>query len=109
MNLERNVKKELGVKKEEVSKVDQLSIDVKELNIKEEVSKDGKANGRRPQAFTLEEMEVATRNFSPDCFIGEGGFGKVYKGHLEKTNQVCCVYLNVKFYHLYNLSCQSQL
>ncbi|KAL6195688.1 hypothetical protein ACLB2K_031306 [Fragaria x ananassa] len=91
VNSERNVKKELGEKKEEVSKVDQLSIDVKELNIKEEVSKDGKANGRWPQAFTLEEMEVATRNFSPSCFIGEGGFGKVYKGHLEKTNQVVAI------------------
>ncbi|XP_050367757.1 probable serine/threonine-protein kinase PBL5 [Argentina anserina] len=91
VNSEGIVKKELGVKKDDVSNVDQLSIDVKELNIKEEVSKDGITNGRRPQAFTLEEMEVATQNFSPDCFIGEGGFGKVYKGHLEKTDQVVAI------------------
>ena len=31
-------------------------------------------------AFTLAELRSATRNFSSSHFIGEGGFGPVYKG-----------------------------
>ncbi|PKA51911.1 Serine/threonine-protein kinase PBS1 [Apostasia shenzhenica] len=40
------------------------------------------------QTFTFRELAAATRNFRPDCFLGEGGFGKVYKGRLESSNQV---------------------
>lgn len=32
--------------------------------------------------FTLQELEKATDNFSDEFFIGEGGFGKVYRGVL---------------------------
>ncbi|KAG0555018.1 hypothetical protein KC19_12G137300 [Ceratodon purpureus] len=32
--------------------------------------------------FTLQELERATNNFSEEYFIGEGGFGKVYRGVL---------------------------
>ncbi|KAF4354605.1 hypothetical protein CsatB_030595 [Cannabis sativa] len=85
-----NVKRDLDVK-EVVSKVDQLSLDVKNLNLKEEVSKDGETNGRRAQTFSFEELAAATGNFRLDCFLGEGGFGKVYKGHLEKINQVVAI------------------
>lgn len=38
--------------------------------------------------FTFKELERATRNFSPHNFVGEGGFGRVYKGKLESTGQV---------------------
>ncbi|GJT49391.1 Toll/interleukin-1 receptor domain-containing protein [Tanacetum coccineum] len=31
---------------------------------------------------TLGEHAVATDNFSPNCFLGEGGFGSVYRGRL---------------------------
>ncbi|CAL5019853.1 unnamed protein product [Urochloa decumbens] len=35
-------------------------------------------------AFTLAELKAATRNFSSSHFIGEGGFGPVYKGFLDE-------------------------
>lgn len=38
--------------------------------------------------FTFKELAVATKNFRPECMLGEGGFGRVYKGYLEKTGQV---------------------
>lgn len=75
--------------KEDGSKGDQLALDVKSLNLKEEVSADGKDNSNRAQTFSFDELAAATGNFRSDCFLGEGGFGKVYKGHLEKINQVC--------------------
>ncbi|XP_045806334.1 probable serine/threonine-protein kinase PIX13 isoform X1 [Trifolium pratense] len=36
--------------------------------------------------FTLDELKSATRNFRPDTVLGEGGFGRVFKGWIdEKT------------------------
>ena len=40
------------------------------------------------QTFTFKELAAATKNFRAECLIGEGGFGRVYKGRLESTNQV---------------------
>ncbi|KAL8536269.1 hypothetical protein ACS0TY_011773 [Phlomoides rotata] len=38
------------------------------------------------RVFTFSELKIATRNFRSDTVLGEGGFGKVYKGWLdEKT------------------------
>ncbi|XAR73061.1 Non-specific serine/threonine protein kinase [Bertholletia excelsa] len=34
--------------------------------------------------FTFAELKNATRNFRADALLGEGGFGKVYKGWLEE-------------------------
>ncbi|KAJ6309793.1 hypothetical protein OIU76_014683 [Salix suchowensis] len=76
-----------NLRKEGESKDDQLSLDVKSLNIKDEISKDRRSNGKQAQTFTFEELATATGNFKSDCFLGEGGFGKVYKGHLDKINQ----------------------
>ncbi|KAJ4767042.1 Kinase superfamily protein [Rhynchospora pubera] len=39
------------------------------------------------QKFTFQELEIATKLFLDECVIGEGGFGKVYKGTLERTGQ----------------------
>lgn len=36
--------------------------------------------------FTLSELKKATRDFRPDTVLGEGGFGRVFKGWVdEKT------------------------
>jgi len=43
------------------------------------------------QTFTFRELAVATNNFRADCLLGEGGFGRVYKGYLESVNQVVAI------------------
>lgn len=36
--------------------------------------------------FTFADLKAATKNFKPDTLLGEGGFGKVYRGWIdEKT------------------------
>jgi hypothetical protein len=40
------------------------------------------------KAFTFEELANATNNFSPENEIGEGGYGKVYRGTLEDNTVV---------------------
>lgn len=39
------------------------------------------------QNFTFRELAIATNNFRAESLLGDGGFGRVYKGHL-KNNQV---------------------
>lgn len=46
--------------------------------------------------LTYEELNVATEGFRPDHFLGEGGFGRVYKGVVNGTNQVAIKILNPK-------------
>ncbi|TVU37086.1 hypothetical protein EJB05_10377 [Eragrostis curvula] len=43
------------------------------------------------QTFTFRELAAATNNFRADCLLGEGGFGRVYKGYLESVNQVVAI------------------
>lgn len=40
------------------------------------------------KTFTFRELATATKNFRPDYLLGEGGFGRVYKGSLENSGQV---------------------
>lgn len=35
--------------------------------------------------FGYSELKSATRNFRPDSLVGEGGFGRVYKGWIDET------------------------
>lgn len=55
------------------------------------------------QTFTFRELAAATNNFRPDCFLGEGGFGCVYRGRLQSSGQVkyfsphCCLFHYLPF------------
>ncbi|KAG9136821.1 hypothetical protein Leryth_004569 [Lithospermum erythrorhizon] len=42
------------------------------------------------QIFTFRELAAATNNFKAESFLGEGGFGRVYKGRLS-SGQVVAV------------------
>ncbi|CAK8568442.1 unnamed protein product [Lathyrus sativus] len=42
-------------------------------------------NDNRYRKYTMYEIEVATDKFSPSKKIGEGGYGPVFKGHLDHT------------------------
>ncbi|KAI7983512.1 putative serine/threonine-protein kinase PBL25 [Camellia lanceoleosa] len=61
-----------------------------EAPIKKDAPKEA-ANNIAAQTFTFRELATATKNFRQECLVGEGGFGRVYKGKLEKTNQVVAV------------------
>nr|GEZ06990.1 receptor-like protein kinase FERONIA [Tanacetum cinerariifolium] len=39
----------------------------------------------RSRCFTLTEVKAATNNFNDNCVIGNGGFGKVYKGYVDNA------------------------
>lgn len=41
------------------------------------------------KVFTFQELASATENFNPDLLVGEGGFGRVYRGRLKSTKEVC--------------------
>ncbi|WOL04660.1 serine/threonine-protein kinase CDL1-like isoform X2 [Canna indica] len=69
------------------------SLDLKKqssLKEKQQISSSG--SGRiAAQTFTFRELAFVTRNFRADCLLGEGGFGRVYKGRLESSNQIVAI------------------
>uniref|UniRef100_A0A0D3EYE6 non-specific serine/threonine protein kinase n=1 Tax=Oryza barthii TaxID=65489 RepID=A0A0D3EYE6_9ORYZ len=54
------------------------------------IQRDGNNQNIAAQTFTFRELAAATKNFRQDCLLGEGGFGRVYKGRLE-TGQAVAV------------------
>lgn len=61
------------------------------LDVKKEGSKNGGSDHIPAHTFAFRELAVATKNFRADCLLGEGGFGRVYKGRLESTNQIVAI------------------
>ncbi|XLT02411.1 hypothetical protein HN51_051762 [Arachis hypogaea] len=59
--------------------------------LNKEGNKDTGSNNIAAQTFTFRELATTTKNFRQECLIGEGGFGRVYRGRLEKTNQEVAV------------------
>ncbi|KAM3325295.1 putative serine/threonine-protein kinase PBL7 [Capsicum chacoense] len=55
-----------------------------------EFVKDGESGQIAAKIFTFRELAAATRNFRGDCLLGEGGFGRVYKGRLD-SNQIVAI------------------
>jgi hypothetical protein len=58
------------------------------IDIKKEIYPSG-SDHIAAQTFTFRELASATRNFRDDYLLGEGGFGRVYRGRIESINQVC--------------------
>ncbi|MFS7943683.1 putative protein kinase RLK-Pelle-RLCK-VIIa-1 family [Helianthus anomalus] len=55
------------------------------------VVKEGQTANIAAQTFTFRELATATNNFRAESLLGEGGFGRVYKGRLDSTGQVVAV------------------
>ncbi|KAL9171117.1 hypothetical protein ABFS82_04G188700 [Erythranthe guttata] len=49
------------------------------------------ADAPKARTFKFADLVAATHNFKSENFLGEGGFGKVYKGHLPETGEVVAV------------------
>ncbi|KAM0979338.1 hypothetical protein ACFX1X_015465 [Malus domestica] len=51
------------------------------------------------RTFSLEELMEATKNFNSSAFLGEGSYGKLYKGRLYNGTQVAirCLPLSKKY------------
>ncbi|KAL9248180.1 hypothetical protein vseg_021533 [Gypsophila vaccaria] len=48
-------------------------------------------NASNAKSFTFRELAIATKNFRQECLLGEGGFGRVFKGTLQSSGQVVAV------------------
>lgn len=48
------------------------------------IAADGGDDGEdKAEAFNFRDLATATKNFKPECLLGEGDIGRVYKGILQ--------------------------
>ncbi|XP_031112458.1 probable serine/threonine-protein kinase PBL7 [Ipomoea triloba] len=59
----------------------------KEEDCSQRNSEDVDTENIKARTFNFSELVAATENFNLEYFLGEGGFGKVYKGRLVDTGQ----------------------
>lgn len=83
-------KRDVNVRKEETKEVVSSS-DTRESVVRD-ISVDGDTSSSKARTFTYQELVEATDNFRSG-FLGEGGFGKVYKGRLIDTSEVTMLVL----------------
>lgn len=53
--------------------------------------REGEVDAPKARTFTFANLVAATQNFKGENFLGEGGFGKVFKGCLQDTGEVSLV------------------
>ncbi|XP_021772754.1 probable serine/threonine-protein kinase PBL26 [Chenopodium quinoa] len=53
--------------------------------------KEAVTSSSKAKTFTFRELAMATKNFRQECLLGEGGFGRVFKGKLQSSGQVVAV------------------
>ncbi|XP_058224710.1 probable serine/threonine-protein kinase PBL21 [Rhododendron vialii] len=58
-------------------------------------NENGSQKGNVARSFTFRELSTATRNFRESNLIGEGGFGRVFKGRLDSGQIVAIKQLNL--------------
>lgn len=75
----------------------------KQRMIAEDVIRHGNVMRVPAKVFTFRELAIATENFSSELLVGEGGFGRVYKGHIKNIDQVFATFLYY-FWVLSNVS-----
>ncbi|XP_025887489.1 probable serine/threonine-protein kinase PBL7 isoform X2 [Solanum lycopersicum] len=85
------VASQFKVVKNEDAKVANRSMSKKDGGYSNISPTDGKTGGAKAQRFKFDQLIAATEDFKEDYFLGEGGFGKVYKGHLEDTGEIVAI------------------
>ncbi|KAF8766092.1 hypothetical protein HU200_007584 [Digitaria exilis] len=63
----------------------------KNVNAAAELSRSCNQNNMPSRALTFRQLDAATNGFSERNLLGEGGFGRVYKGRLDDTKEVIAV------------------
>ncbi|KMT13851.1 hypothetical protein BVRB_4g076950 [Beta vulgaris subsp. vulgaris] len=56
-----------------------------------DAAKEAAASSSKAQTFNFRELAMATKNFRQECLLGEGGFGRVFRGKLQSSGQVVAV------------------
>ncbi|CAH9091709.1 unnamed protein product [Cuscuta europaea] len=58
------------------------------LKLKDACVKNEEADQIPGKTFTFRQLAAACKNFRGDCLVGEGGFGRVYRGRLDSNQEV---------------------